>query len=82
MLLSRLFGNKFLVDERFFHIFSLFSSLLFFFSLFDRTTMEFQLRFKRIIYFSKCYENLFKILYRFGTCENTFARNNLLRLIL
>lgn len=30
MLLSRLFGNKFLVDERFFHIFSLFSSLLFF----------------------------------------------------
>lgn len=48
MLLSRLFGNKFLVDERFFHIFSLFS---FFFSLFDRTTMEFQLRFKRIIYF-------------------------------
>lgn len=51
MLLSRLFGNKFLVDERFFHIFSLFSSLLFFSSLFDRTTMEFQLRFKRIIYF-------------------------------
>lgn len=50
MLLSRLFGNKFLVDERFFHIFSLFSSLLFYF-LFDRTTMEFQLRFKRIIYF-------------------------------
>lgn len=52
MLLSRLFGNKFLVDERFFHIFSLFFlSSFFFFSLFDRTTMEFQLRFKRIIYF-------------------------------
>lgn len=68
-----------------FIFFLFFSSLLFFFSLFDRTTMEFQLRFKRIIYFwnfSKCYENLFKILYRFGTCENTFARNNLLRLIL
>lgn len=33
MLLSRLFGNKFLVDERFFHIFSLFFLSSFFFSL-------------------------------------------------
>lgn len=61
MLLSRLFGNKFLIDERFFSFFFFFLFFFIFSSIDDGTFLTSRLllyrrRFNCIILFLKCLE--------------------------
>lgn len=61
MLLSRLFGNKFLIDERFFSFFFFFLFFFIFSSIDDETFLISRLllyrrRFNCIILFLKCLE--------------------------